>query len=59
MDKMRSNRCGYQRACTETTYCNAGDQSSSIGKPLDEYGDRNDIAKAYADAANDPIGEVE
>src|SRR5215211_8567060 len=49
----------HEGATAEARHRDAGDKAALVGEPLDERGDRHDVAETDAHTAQEPIGQVE
>ena len=50
---------GDQRAGAEAADRDASNQSSAIGEPLDEHGNRHDVAEAQTNSADHSVAQVQ
>ena len=58
LDETRRYRGDNQGAGAKASHGNAGDETSPVGEPLQEYGNGHDVGKAQANAPDEAIAKV-
>lgn len=63
-DAVCFDQCRCQRTCDEGSepepgHRETGDETALVGEPFDQYGERDDVSQAEADASQDSVKQVE
>jgi hypothetical protein len=59
LDQLGRERAGDESAEPEPGHRKPGDEAALVGKPLDQHGERNDVAETETDPTEDAVAQVQ